>query len=344
MRCAVLKSQGNLIIEDRPLPACPEGGLLIRTTAASICSVDARMLKHHQPALVYPRVLGHEIAGVVFQSRAAGKPFKEGDRVQVYPGVFCGKCPACLSGQENRCTGLQIMGFSYDGAFADYLTVPAAGVRGGGVNLIPAGLSSERAAMAEPLASCLNAFDQVGWRSGESLLVLGAGPLGLLNCWLASSRGAAALYLAESRPDRLAAAAGLTSAALIDVSCHSLSEYIHESSGGRGVDVIIAACSSYSAAQLVPLLNRGGRLCCFSGLPSDSASGCLDFNQLHYRELSLTGAYGSTPVQHRQALDLIASGKIPVERLITSRLSLSEINRGLEIVAACRVLKVIINF
>ena len=103
MKAAILKEPGNLVIEDVPTPRCPRGGLLLKIQACSICSTDVKMFHRGQRDLVYPRIIGHEVAGVVVQSCAHGTVFKNGDRVQVAPGISCGECSSCRQGADNQC-------------------------------------------------------------------------------------------------------------------------------------------------------------------------------------------------------------------------------------------------
>jgi L-iditol 2-dehydrogenase len=343
MRAAILRGLGQITVEEIEQPQCPEGGLLIKTGACAICSVDARMVSRGQRALVYPRIPGHEAAGTVVESRDQTGRFKNGDRVQVFPGLFCGRCVNCQKGANNRCESLKIMGFSYDGAFAEYFTVPAESVLGGGVNLIPERVSFEEAALTEPLASCLNGQEAVGISPSDSVLIVGAGPIGLLQASLAKDRGAARILVAENFAGRLEIPDGFPVDRVIDTGREDLRTVLVKETGG-GVDVILTACADSGLPALVNCLNAGGRICLFCGLPAESSKIRLEANWVHYRELRLVGAYGSTSRQNSEALGLIAGGRIPVAALITRRIALSLAPGGLAGVARCDGLKTIIKF
>ena len=344
MKAAILKAPGCLVLEEVAMPSCPKGGLVVKTQTCSICTTDAKMFHYGQRDLVYPRILGHEVAGVVVESRASGSMFQTGDRVQVAPGITCGRCHACRRGADNQCDHIGIFGFNHDGGFAEYLAVPPVSVRYGGINLIPEGLSSEEASLAEPLASCLNGQQLAGVTKGDIVLILGAGPIGLLHAMLARVRGASRVLVTERLPARLKVAEPAHVDRMIDIERENLEAVVQEETGGLGVDVILVASSEATVSSLPRILAPRGRLCLFSGLPVDSARFPIDANLVHYRELAIVGAYGSTIAQSAAALRLIASGEVPVAWLITKRLPLSEIHEGLEYVAKREGLKAVITF
>jgi len=344
MKAAILKAPGHLMLDEVAMPLCPDGGLVIKTQACSICSTDVKMFQHGHRDANYPRILGHEVTGVVVESRIPGDMFQVGDRVQIFPGICCGHCPACRRGIDNLCEHISIIGFSHDGGFAEFLMVPPQSVAGGGVNLIPAGVSYEEAALTEPLASCLNGQQLAGVTEADTVLILGAGPIGLLHAMLARVRGASRVLVAERLPARLAMAKLADIDRKIDINRESTEAVVQEETGGLGVDVILTASSEVTVSSLPELLAPGGRLCLFSGLPPETSQIPLDTNLIHYKELTITGAYGSTAAQNSAALRLIASGKVPVAWLITKRLPLGEIEEGMEYVADRKGLKAVITF
>jgi L-iditol 2-dehydrogenase len=343
MKAALLKVPGNLVIEEVETPSCPERGLKVKIKACSICSTDVKMFQKGHRALAYPRILGHEISGVVVENLASFNGFKIGDRVQIYPGICCGSCPACKRGAENQCQEISIIGFTHDGGFAEFLTVPLKSVTHGGVNLIPDGLSFEEATLAEPLASCINGQKQVGLRSDDIVLIVGAGPIGLLHAMLAQVNGALKVLVAEQWPSRLKAPKMVPIDRMIDISRESLKAVVQKETNGRGVDAIIIASSEADISTLPELLSPGGRICLFSGIASGAHLN-LDANLAHYRELSLVGAYGSTAAQNSEALNLIASGKVQAGLLITKRIPLDHIEEGMDYVSQRKGLKAVVTF
>jgi L-iditol 2-dehydrogenase len=344
MKAAILKAPGQLMLDEVAMPLCPDGGLVVKTQVCSICSTDVKVFQRGHRDADYPRILGHEVTGVIVENRTPGDMFQAGDRVQIFPGIRCGHCPACRRGIDNQCEHIGIIGFSHDGGFAEFLAVPPQTVAGGGVNLIPARVSCEEAALTEPLASCLNGQQLAGVTDGDTVLILGAGPIGLLHAMLARVRGASRVLVAERLPARLAMAKLADIDRKIDINGESTEAVVQEETGGRGVDVILIASSEVMVSPLPQLLAPRGRLCLFSGLPPETAQIPLDTNLIHYKELTITGAYGSTAAQNSAALKLITSGKVAVAWLITKRLPLGKIQEGMDYVAKRKGLKAVITF
>jgi len=344
MKAAILRAPGYLMLEEIPKPICPEGGLVVKTQACSICSADVRMFQRGHPALAYPRILGHEVSGVVIESCNSTHRFKTGDRVQIFPGICCSKCTACRQGFDNLCEHIAIMGFTHDGGFAEFVVVPPQSIASGGVNLIPEGLAYEEASLAEPLACCLNGQQLAALSEGDTVLILGAGPIGLLHAMLARAKGASKVLVTERLPSRLKAAGQTHVDRVIDIERENVEMVLLEETGGRGVDIILVACSEVNVSSLPKLLAPKGRFCLFSGLLPKSTQILFDTNLIHYRELTIVGAYGSTAVQNTAALQLMASDEVPITWLITKRLSLCEIQRGIEYVAKREGLKAVISF
>ncbi len=329
MMAAVLEAPGRMALREVEDPVCPQGGLILKVEACSICSTDVKMLKAGQRDLVYPRILGHEIAGVVEERGDKGPGV--GERVQVFPGVFCGSCPSCRRGAINMCRQMRIFGFNLDGGFAEYLLVPKDSARNGGVFSLPDGVKLEEAALAEPLACCINAQERVGVGEEDSVLICGAGPAGYLHALLARERGASMVAMAEPLENRVDLARSSGADLVVCSGREDLSEQAEEATDGRGFEVIILASRDVAVDRdLLALLAPRGRISLFSGLPPHLAAPRLDLNHLHYREKLIVGSYGCTPATNREALDLISSGALDVGRLITERVSLGEIMRGFE--------------
>jgi L-iditol 2-dehydrogenase len=286
--------------------------------------------------------LGHEITGEIVESRSSTPRFKIGDRVQVFPGVCCGECPACRRGLDNLCPQIAIIGFTRDGGFAEFVGVPSESIAYGGINLIPERVSSEEAALIEPLASCLNGQQLASLSGRDTVLILGAGPIGLLHTMLARTMGVARVLVTDRLSSRLEAAKKAGADRVIDIERVAIETVVQDETGGRGVDVGIVACSEVDPSLLLRLLAPRGRLCLFSGLPVSDVKTPWDFNLIHYRELAIMGAYGSTVVQNTAALRLIDTGKISVGWLITKRLSLDELPQGLDYVAQRAGLKAVV--
>lgn len=267
-----------------------------------------------------PRILGHEIVGITH---------KTGERVVIWPGQVCGFCEFCRSHRENICPQMQILGFSQDGGLAQQVVVPES-------NLIPipAGLSIEVAALAEPLACGLNALTKTSVGSGDTVLIFGAGPVGLLMALGVQERDAQP-FLLEKDVDKLTLSkefrtvTGILAAATTDQSHW---------------DVCINAAPSVTTfSEGVGLLKAGGRFCIFSGFPGTASVSEQILNHVHYRELSVNGAYGCTRSHMQNALEILLKHQQAVELLIESIIPLSEVEQGFERILAGKTMKILVD-
>lgn len=346
MHAAVLKKPGQFQLEEVEIPRCPNGGLLIKVQASSICGADVKMINKGHKALRYPRIPGHEVAGIIVENKMANHgQYKVGTPVQIAPGIACNSCTFCRRGAHNLCPEVEIIGFTHDGGFAEYLVVPPRGVVSGIVNIIPEHLSFAEAALAEPLACCINGQQLARVGAGDVVLIVGAGAIGHLHAMLARANGAKKIILGDIRQERLdlAELAGVDK--LVNLNEAKIQEVVHEETGGTGVDVVLLACSQGAIDYpLLQLLAPRGRISLFSGLPYDKSKLNIDLNEIHYRELMLVGAYGCSAQQNKVALELMATGKVDVKGLITGEVILANINKGLENAQKCLGLKTIINF
>ncbi|GAA3261306.1 zinc-dependent dehydrogenase [Nonomuraea helvata] len=277
--------------------------------------------------------MGHEIAGEVVDT---------GERVQVIAAIPCGTCPECRRGRLTVCPNQESMGYHYDGGFAEYMVIPAKVLAVNGVNAIPPGVGFAEASVAEPLACVLNGQSLARVGAGDDVVVMGAGPIGCLHVRLARARGAARVFLVDVNAQRLAMASELVRPdAAIDADPV---EQVLKLTGGRGADVVITAAASGAAQeQAVRMAARQARISFFGGLPKDDPLVTLDSNLVHYRELTIVGANGSSPAHNAEALRLVASGDVVVSDLITHRLPLPQVLDGIDLVSRGAAIKVTIE-
>lgn len=342
MKAAVLKKPKILEIKEVTVPDCPEDGVRIKVMTCGICSSDAKMVTVGHRALIYPRILGHEISGIVDQSRT--KRFKEGDRVQVAPGLRCATCFQCRKGSDNQCENREIFGFTRDGGFAEYMTVPVTGPIVGSLSHLPKSMSFAAATLAEPLACCINAQEKIRIKSKDSVLITGGGPLGLLHAFLARHNGAAKVFISEIQPHRRKIANRLWTDKVFDPSHGKLQESVMKATDQKGVDAIIFACSSLGLDEnFLKMLAPGGRISCFSGTPSNFSRFQWDVNLFHYYEYTISGAYGCTAENNHKALELISTEKQLEESLITNRVKLDNLDKGIKYVKSNISIKTIVE-
>ena len=345
MKVARFYAPGDVRIEQAPEPEPGPDELKLRVRNCSACGTDLKIYRHGHHHIDPPRVLGHEIAGEVVATGGGTTGFVPGDRVQVIAAIPCGECAVCKRGRPSVCPDQRSMGYHFDGGFAEHVIVPENVLRVDGVTAIPDGVGFDEASVAEPLACVLNGQELAGVGPGDVVVVMGAGPIGCLHTRLARARGAAAVFLVEPNPGRLARAAQLVGPdAAIDASAADPVAEVLRLTDDVGADVVITAVAAGQAQeQAVRMAARSGRISFFGGLPKDAPIIGCDSNLVHYRELSIVGANGSAPRHNKRALELIAAGEVAVRDLITHRLGLDGVLEAIETIRSGAAIKVTIE-
>jgi L-iditol 2-dehydrogenase len=328
MKAAVLKAPGLLELDDLPDPTVPKGGALLEIEACAICGTDVKMREQGHRDLAYPRVLGHEIVGRVVQLDGPNPSLDEGDLVQVWPGITCGRCRYCMLGKDSHCESIKIMGFNCDGGFAELKALSAESLSVG-MNLLPKNIDPAFATLSEPLACCLNGQQQAPVCRGDRVLILGGGPIGALHALLAELHGAEKVMVTEMLPERIRLLERHTSAVVVDPSKEKLNSILASETDGAGADVIFTATPKIPVDDdLLSLLSAGGRICVFSGPAFGHHEKKIDIKRIHYKEITISGSYGCTSHQNRSAVGLLTSGLIKADGLITKRTSLERIDEA----------------
>ena len=324
MKAAILTAPNALQIGSVPEPKAEPGDLILRVRAATICGTDIRIFRGRKTAGVrYPSIIGHEFSGEVVQADT-GSGYTIGQRVGVCPAIPCGRCPQCLRGRENLCPDLQAIGYEIDGAFAEYLRVPASAVAKGNVHILPADMSHEEAALIEPLACVLNGQNKVGVTGGETVVILGSGPIGTLHVKLARLRGAGRVIVSEPNAGRRALALQAGADVALDPTAVDLRAAVLAETRGLGADVVICAIGIPAlATQAIGLAGKGGRVSLFAGF-SKGDLGQLDINAIHYDELRLVGSFGLSRKDYADGLQMIADKRMEVASMVTHRFDLGE--------------------
>jgi 2-desacetyl-2-hydroxyethyl bacteriochlorophyllide A dehydrogenase len=226
----------------------------------------------------------------------------------------------CARGLPNMCPDYSAYGISMDGAHTDLVRIPYASIAQGSVIPLPEDIPWHAASLIEPLSCAVNGNRTTRMEMGDRVLVVGAGPIGLMHVQLARLSGAGLIIVADLQPHRLEHAAGCGADATIHSGDDDLREAVMGLTGGDGADVVITACSAPAVQeQSIGLLAPFGRVCFFGGLPKDRPSITIDSNAIHYRNLVVTGMTGGAPRDFRTALQLVATGRIDLEPLISHR-------------------------
>ncbi len=344
MKAAVYEGKDNIQMREVERPSLPEGGLLLRVKACAICGSDLRTYHYGHRSCKPPWILGHEIAGDIVQVADGIEKFKVGDRVTVANAIPCGRCRFCLKGWRNMCTSVKAHGSHYPGGFAEYLAVAPRVIEQGGVNPIPTHVSYEQAAISEPLACVINGQELLKVSLGDTVIVIGAGPIGCMHVQVARSRGAARIIHSELKTSRLEQAKAFGADCFINASMEDPVARVREITHGDGADVIIIACPSPEAQeQSLQMAAVRGRISFFGGLAHSEPYIKFDSNILHYKEIAVFGSFTSSPEQNQTALGLIAAGRINTQSLITHRLPLDDIVHGMGMIERGEGLKIVLN-
>jgi L-iditol 2-dehydrogenase len=344
VKVARLYAPEDLRIEDTPAPEARGGEIVIRVRSCSTCGTDAKIFHHGHHHISLPRVLGHEVAGEIVEVGTGADGFGVGDLVQVIAAIPCGECFFCRRGQETVCENLESIGYQYDGGFAEFMRVPRKVLDRDGLNRVPDHVPFEAASLTEPLACVLNGQEIAQVGTGDVVAVLGAGPIGCLHVRLARARGASSIILADVNERRLELSARAHPDIVIDSAKEDAVDAVRKATEGRGADVVITATGAGAAQeQALEMAAARGRISLFGGLPRDNSVIRFDSNLVHYRELIVVGAYGSAPRHNRAALELISTGAVEVEDLITHRVPLDRVREAIDIVTSGEGLKVVVE-
>jgi L-iditol 2-dehydrogenase len=283
-----------------------------------------------------PTVFGHEFAGTVSAVGAGVTRFREGDRIVAANSAPCGQCPSCARGRPNLCEDLLFV----NGAYGEYLALPRRLVTANTVPLSP-GMPAARAAFAEPLACALLAIERADVQAGQTIAILGHGPLGCLLAMVATARRARVIMVGRPgwRLDRVRALGGWE---CLEASPDVAAD-IRARTEGRGAEVTIDATGRAEVwEQAVDTVGRGGSVVFFGGC-APGTTVRLDTRRLHYEELALLGAFHHTPAVIRRAIALLESGALAPDALITHRMALDRVPEALALMARSEALKILIE-
>jgi 2-desacetyl-2-hydroxyethyl bacteriochlorophyllide A dehydrogenase len=318
MLTVTCESPGRLVALDRPRPTRQPGEVLLRVKRVGVCGTDLHIFTGHQPYLDYPRVMGHELSGVV-EEADADSGLAPGEAVYVMPYLSCGSCIACRQGKTNCCTRIQVLGVHRDGAFTEFISVPARFVgRADGITL-------DQAAMLEFLAIGAHAVRRGEVKPGQRVLVVGAGPIGL-GVMLFAKLGGAVVTAIDGRADRLAFARehiGVDSAVALGEGDEAELSRLTQ---GEFFDLVFDATGSRQAMERgFRFIAHGGRYVLVS-----IVQGELSFSdpEFHKREATLLGSRNATTEDFETVMQAMRDGRVPDAALATHRLALADVPAG----------------
>lgn len=331
MRAALLTGIRTFELHEIECPRPKAGEILLKVKFCSICGSDIRIYNYGNERVKYPAIIGHEISGIVVKAGTDTPGFQTGDRLCIGADVPSMQDYWSKNGMANLSDINYAIGYQFPGGYAEYCLLNELTVNFGPVAKIPNNLSFEEASLTEPLACCINGLERAFMEPGKSVLVIGAGPIGILLCRTALAFGAGTVVIVDKDLKRIDQAKDLGLSNAYNMVNTNLQELTRQTTDTQGFNIVLTACSCPDAQeQAVELVSKRGVVNFFGGLPRDSRLIHIASNIVHYREAYITGSHGSSPRHFKLALQLIANGKVPVRDLISHKFSLENIQQGFE--------------
>jgi L-iditol 2-dehydrogenase len=348
MRAAFMTAVNAVEVRDAEEPKPEPAGAILEVEACGICGTDARTFFNGDPRAPAPWVLGHEPVGTLVEvGPEADLPpgVNRGDRVFLGSILTCGECTWCVDGFQNLCEHHLLYGYDpFPGAYADYAAVPPIATKN--VIKLPPELPSDLATTADPFACALNGVEQLEIGLGDSVVILGTGPIGCWQAVMARDRGASRVFVSDVNRERLDVALAVVGSFIDDAWVAGDDNGVGEvmsRTGGTGADRIsVAAPSKQAQEAALEMAAKRARIVYFAGLPKHDPVSPLDVNQLHYKELVISGAYGATHRQYRITMDYLDRRRDELGRVVTHRFPLERIPEAFETIRSGTGLKMVI--
>jgi L-iditol 2-dehydrogenase len=335
-------------VEEADEPALDAAGAVLRVEACGICGTDARTFFNGDPRAVTPWILGHEPVGVlerVGPNAELPPGVGPGDRVFLGSILTCGSCRWCIQGYQNLCRDHLLYGYDpFPGAYAELAAVPPIATK----NLIPlpGDLPSDLATAADPFACALNGIEQLDVDLGDTVVILGSGPIGCWQAMMARDRGAGRVFLSDVSRERLDRALEVVGRFVDDAwvagQDNGVQEVLERTDGVGAERVSVAAPAKPAQQAALEMAAKRGRIVYFAGLPKHDPVSPLDMNELHYKELAILGAYGATRRQYRITMDYLVRRRDDLAAVVTHRFPLDRIEEAFETIRSGAGLKMVI--
>lgn len=341
MKAALMYGPNDIRVEMIDKPECPKDGLILKVMAVGLCGSDIRNLTCDSRKGDYPFIYGHEIVGVVDEIGPEETKYKVGDRLFLFPGTYCMECDDCISGHSENCTNVE-KDLAGTGGFAQYVAVKGKKIKLGGIYPIPENVSYDAASLGEPLTSVYACEENIGVGYNDTIVIIGAGPIGCFMSQLAKIRGAQKVIMIDINDTRLGMVKDFGADFTINSAKEDPIEAVRKLTDGKGADKVISANPSNAAqAQSIFMVKKGGIVVFFGGVPKGSMTE-LDTNYIHYNNIWIKGHFGASYMQSKKAYELAISDTFPTERFITHRLPLDKINEGIELTRTGEAIKVVL--
>ncbi len=344
MKAIEYYAPGDIRVRSVPIPQCGEDEIRAKVDACAVCGTDLKTYLHGNPRIKAPKIMGHEFTAIIETVGEKLEDFQEGRRIVMATSVSCGSCFYCSRDLNNLCLDLSPMGFSYNGGMAEYVTIPSQALKNGHVVKVPEGVKAEHAALAEPISCAVNACGNCNIKEGDTVLVTGAGPMGIINACVARHLGAAKIIVAEPNPVRLDQARAFGFDLLVNPDSQDLQQAVLDFTGRIGADVVIvAAPAKEPQEQALDLVRKRGTVCLFASLPASDSMLSLDSRKIHYNEIRVVGSSDSTPAHVTIAVEMITGGQMPVDKIATHILALDDIFQAFDLMQSGQALRVVLK-
>lgn len=327
MRVAVYYRNDDVRLEQRPLPEIHDGELLVKIMSSGICGTDVMEWYRIKKA---PRVLGHEIGGVIERVGKGVDGFRKGDRVVLTHHVPCNDCVYCQRGQHTLCATLHSTGYD-PGGFSEYVRVPAINLQKRGVLHLPDSVSFDEATFVEPLGCVVRGLRTIGFSPARTVLVLGSGISGTLMIKTLKAFGAGRILATDVIPSRLEAASAAGADVTIDAQNDDVVARVREETDGEGADFVITTAGAPAVfTQAVELVRKGGRVLLY-GIAAPGTKVEFDVYAFWEKQAELHSTYAAAPRDLAEALTLLESKRVLVTDLITHHLPLEQTQLGFQL-------------
>jgi len=341
MIAAVFNGPGQIEVKEVETPEIGAGEVLVEVGANTVCGTDVRILRGEKTTGIYPpSILGHEFAGRIAAVGDRVEGYEVGAPVGMSPTIPCRRCFYCKRDMENVCANWKAMGYEVDGGLSQYVRIPADAVEAGCLFAAREDIPHEQLALTEPLSCCVHGqrLSRVGL--DDTVLVMGAGPIGLFHLQLALQAGARTVIVSEPSEERQSFARNLGAHVTVDPENEVLAVVVAEHTDGFGMDVVLICIGMPGLVnQAFELARKGGRINVFAGLANEGWAE-VEANLIHYNQLQVTGVTGARRSDYEVALRLIESGHVDVSNMVTHRFPLEEANEAIETSAGGEGIKV----
>lgn len=344
MKAVVLNGPNDFEATEIEKPVIGDNDILLEMKKAAICGTDMRILNGTKTRGVrYPSVIGHEMCGVICEVGKDVKGFEVGEKVSIANVIPCGSCPACLAGRENACMNRKAIGYEFNGGFEEYILIPEIAIKSGNVVKLPENVSFTAGALIEPLACCIRGLKNAGTGFNDTVLIVGAGPIGLMHMQLSKIAGAKQVIVSEPNEMRRQVAKELGADICVDPTTEDLEQIIKEQTNGMGADVIVMAIGVPALVNsTLKLCKKGGTVNLFAGF-AGTGECTIEVNTIHYNEIRVNGSTAYKRADYLEAADMVKSGKINLDRIATHTFKIENFKDAYEMSKSGKGLKIIIE-